>query len=790
MAYLFDGGFTGFLYSMKETGRKLKDGAKELVEDFVSGFNGNGWKLWKRNDSWRLEVDELLVRKSLTTFEMIISQITSIKGSQAITQGNGKIKSVTLVDSADIYKEIKIPTYATDFSVNWNTESLGASNPTISQNEYRIEINEPLDEYQKIFFYGTDVIDKFQFEVSNLNGSISLNYAVNGMEQMDLISTNGTYTFRGSDGTLPSDTKLGISFGKNTTCKIVQMPVVEEYGDSIIQSPCYRIELDNQQNTFTEYDLIRCQKGDKFYYVQIGSVFQYYVNIPVSEFETNDEGIVVNPPQEGDELVQFGNASHQDKYKNRHSAIYLHLDENEPAIDLMTDIYSKDWSVGNIIKTRIGGNLPGTDGDRGFYCVNGKILSVDENGDTVYIINPDGSASFARGKLSWSKDGSPVFSGDIKLVTSTNNVWEVDENGLNLIGDKKGKRIEINASTSDIKIFNRFNEISTILEGVPYYTLEELFETAHTNIELKNIPYIYRYSSSDVMPQIVEISNVFYTSNTTDIYYKYNIQINNELATNISSSVVIKLKTYSDEGLTNLTHELILIGFVYNRQGYETKIAYQEEKNLITKGYHIITVEFNSISNSMLSLAEFSIRLSLTGYISRYYSNGLALGTSIDNVSSCYNDAYNNMNALFTNEKYGLKITSERILSRNNGLWGMIPSIVCIGRVSGISSDYAYLSYRTFDNSTMPAIRRNGVGWVTITFPTSWNIYKFDFSNAYVMLTGIGTSWDDNNHTYTDSPIKATFRVWRNNPNGFDVLLSDDATNNDGDFIFEVKLLQ
>ena len=58
----------------------------------------------------------------------------------------------------------------------------------------------------------------------------------------------------------------------------------------------------------------------------------------------------------------------------------------------------------------MGGDLPGTNGAKGLYCVNGKLLFADEVGETVSVINPDGSASFARGKLSWTKDGSPKFS--------------------------------------------------------------------------------------------------------------------------------------------------------------------------------------------------------------------------------------------------------------------------------------------------------------------------------------------------------------------------------------------
>lgn len=223
MAILSNGKFSGFLCSIRDTGKKLKDGAAVMVEDFLSGFNGYGWKLWKKSNLWRLEIDELLVRKSFTTFEHIISQITSIRGGQTISQGHAKIKAVTIIE-ADVYRE-----------------------------------------------------------------------------------TDGEET--------------------------------------ITQEQCYRLEIDDESNSIVEYDFVQCLKGNRQYLVQVGSVFQYYINIPITEFDSDAEtGEVLNAPQAGDEIVQFGNASHQDKYKNRHSALYLHVDEDEPAIDLMTNMYSKDWS--------------------------------------------------------------------------------------------------------------------------------------------------------------------------------------------------------------------------------------------------------------------------------------------------------------------------------------------------------------------------------------------------------------------------------------------------------------
>ena len=79
-------------------------------ENFISGFTGEGMKLWKAiNGDWNLEIDNLTVRKAFYVFELILQKIRSINGALAITQGNGTIKSVseTTVDPAYYVCEIE-----------------------------------------------------------------------------------------------------------------------------------------------------------------------------------------------------------------------------------------------------------------------------------------------------------------------------------------------------------------------------------------------------------------------------------------------------------------------------------------------------------------------------------------------------------------------------------------------------------------------------------------------------------------------------------------------------------
>lgn len=664
MAILSNGKFSGFLCSIRDTGKKLKDGAAVMVEDFLSGFNGYGWKLWKKSNLWRLEIDELLVRKSFTTFEHIISQITSIRGGQTISQGHAKIKAVTIIE-ADVYRE--------------------------------------------------------------------------------------------NDGE-----------------------------ETITQEQCYRLEIDDESNSIVEYDFVQCLKGNRQYLVQVGSVFQYYINIPITEFDSDAEtGEVLNAPQAGDEIVQFGNASHQDKYKNRHSALYLHVDEDEPAIDLMTNMYSKDWS--NAIKVRIGGNLPGTDGDRGFYSVNGKIISVDENNDIVYEINPDGSGYFARGKFSWTKDGSPKFSGTILLQIDNNNVWEVTEAGENIIGNKDGKRIVISPVSQDIKVFDDSNNNVLSIEGSNRNDISDFFGGTPPTITIKNIPFSI---AATVTRAEMTVTEGFYTSTLMNlsVEFNYNYSQYSESSASGNISGTLYLDNFSDSSYSNYQNSSVIASFNVDVTGTGTFVV--RNTTTIEKGYHTLRfLILKDRSVTSFSISSLNVEFVIDSYLASLFANGIVLGSSTNNLFYAINKQPNpllNIKNLFfgvMNDFSGLKIDTSGSYSKIKGHWGLLPSLIAYGVVWGGNTP-TYKAIKTFDGSSFPAATRIGEGVYRINFPTSWRSLNISATNAYVMLTGIGFSIIDGG---SNSPIKATFKQWVTN--GFAVWLSDDATANDGDFAFELKWL-
>lgn len=664
MAILSNGKFSGFLCSIRDTGKKLKDGAAVMVEDFLSGFNGYGWKLWKKSNLWRLEIDELLVRKSFTTFEHIISQITSIRGGQTISQGRAKIKAVTTIE-ADVYRE--------------------------------------------------------------------------------------------NDGE-----------------------------ETITQEQCYRLEIDDESNSIVEYDFVQCLKGNRQYLVQVGSVFQYYINIPITEFDSDAEtGEGLNAPQAGDEIVQFGNASHQDKYKNRHSALYLHVDEDEPAIDLMTNMYSKDWS--NAIKVRIGGNLPGTDGDRGFYSVNGKIISVDENNDIVYEINPDGSGYFARGKFSWTKDGSPKFSGTILLQIDNNNVWEVTEAGENIIGNKDGKRIVISPVSQDIKVFDDSNNNVLSIEGSNRNDISDFFGGTPPTITIKNIPFSF---AATVTRAEMTVTEGFYTSTLMNlsVEFNYNYSQYSESSASGNISGTLYLDNFSDSSYSNYQNSSVIASFNVDVTGTGTFVV--RNTTTIEKGYHTLRfLILKDRSVTSFSISSLNVEFVIDSYLASLFANGIVLGSSTNNLFYAINKQPNpllNIKNLFfgvMNDFSGLKIDTSGSYSKIKGHWGLLPSLIAYGVVWGGNTP-TYKAIKTFDGSSFPAATRIGEGVYRINFPTSWRSLNISATNAYVMLTGIGFSIIDGGR---NAPIKATFKQWVTN--GFNVWLSDDATANDGDFAFELKWL-
>lgn len=780
MGYFFDGGFTGFLYSMKETGRKLANGAKELVEDFISGFNGHGWKLWKRNGSWRLEIDEIFVRKSLTAYEQIISQITSIKGSQGITQGHAKIKKVEIGES-DVYNEtVSLKSKENFLSSKWRSGVIGGINSTLEINQASFSVkNSNFTQY--LYVYANNSVESLEIEVSNFKGKeiIYSYFNEDGIRGVLTIKGNGIYLLPKSVGIPNMSTEnVGFLIYSGTSFHLKDINATIETREDISKKRCFILEIEDESNSIVEYDFIRCQRDSKFYHVQVGSVYQYYINIPITEFETDEYGEFINPPTPGDEIVQFGNASHNDKYKNRHSAIYLHLEENEPIIDLMADIYTKDWGEGDLIKVRLGGNIPYTDGDRGLYCVNGKLLFVDSYGDVISALNPDGSASFARGNISWTADGYPYFKGQI---TS---------------GDENGKHIEINPIEASINIYDESNIQVNTFEGNSYGNIDDLFDI--------NLPSITPITSTKLLENITSSTEVVenYEEITATeekyIYLDGSILIEHEGFTytsdiykgtdgkgSCSNSCKLVIRKYNIE-TGEILGEEVLKNNSTTDSGSTTSIILSFKTTIAEEGFYrlIYILESSVKSNdgtrntSNVTLSPKSFKLVRQQYISRFFANGLCLGISSENYFSLIkkNSSYwgDYMSLDYNTTNCGLRADTQRMYLKSNprGFKKPIfafPMKVAFKGVIHISpnGNISNGSDMSFDYSSISlswSYIENSYRLLELLYPTEWKQYNFSTSGTLIInIIEYGAQKPNDAYVYNLSDDRASIKIYTTN---------------------------
>ena len=93
------------VYTGNDTGKITKEGQLQYLSaiiqqflsspTFVSGFLGEGFKIWVENGNWHIECDNLTVRQTMNIFELLIQKIRSVNGALDVSQSNGKIKSVS-----------------------------------------------------------------------------------------------------------------------------------------------------------------------------------------------------------------------------------------------------------------------------------------------------------------------------------------------------------------------------------------------------------------------------------------------------------------------------------------------------------------------------------------------------------------------------------------------------------------------------------------------------------------------------------------------------------------------
>lgn len=126
-----------------------------------------------------------------------------------------------------------------------------------------------------------------------------------------------------------------------------------------------------------------------------------------------------------------------------------------------------------------------------------------------------------------------------------------------------------------------------------------------------------------------------------------------------------------------------------------------------------------------------------------------------------------------SNQFYGW-IVLNRINLMTNSRYGRKLNILAHGIVTGTSSG-ASISYKAFDGGTM-TVSRTGTGIYRVNFPSAWGLTSGQY---VVMLTGYGMVYES-----STSPNKAT--LGETGTSYFIAHCSDDATRNDGSFMFQI----
>ena len=242
--------------------------------------------------------------------------------------------------------------------------------------------------------------------------------------------------------------------------------------------------------------------------------------------------------------------------------------------------------------------------------------------------------------------------------------------------------------------------------------------------------------------------------------------------------------TMARSAMLGLPLSLAQVGKVLNLE--DQKMTYR----LVFKLY--ASVSANGVSSmAEVTIIDISVSFSKSGYISRFFANGMSLGTSTDNIFAVFNKRNallgNYIQAEMHNKDVGFRILAQKLLAKQNphGFsneipWGMVPRIVASGKAKCSSSFASFAQATIFDNSSL-SISRHSKGRFLITLPSEWSKYELDKS-GYVMVTGYG---------YVEGgsrPVSATVTDFI--ANSFFVVLSDGGApcDADGGFYFEIKV--
>lgn len=357
-AYLTEDVYTG-----GGTGTITKEGQLQYLsaiiyeflssETFVSGFLGEGFKIWQENGNWHIECDNLTVRQTMNIFELLIQKIRSVNGAIVVSQSNGKLSAVEEVGTQyRLTTGEEFPTFQEGDLVRCQTFAgyQGAG------------LTFDFTQFAKYDYSGgafdsslIDVTpDSISFNLNDTGNSGFAFYKFSESSPTPIEIPSFTLTL---DGGYPGMMAFAAGLDSNDS-PVEGVGVLLQNGDNVIPAIKSEQGIHNFAITITGDSghgngkvTVKQKKAAgstpnnslvKFYWVEVKAVDGVSFFVDKAEFN----GVV---PAVGDEVVQMGNT----KNPERQALIYITAQESgHPYIEILNGVKTKSLSGTN--RTRLG----------------------------------------------------------------------------------------------------------------------------------------------------------------------------------------------------------------------------------------------------------------------------------------------------------------------------------------------------------------------------------------------------------------------------------------------------
>lgn len=357
-AYLTEDVYTG-----GGTGTITKDGQLKYLSaiiqqflsspTFVSGFLGEGFKIWVENGNWHIECDNLTVRQTMNIFELLIQKIRSVNGALVVSQSNGKLSEVKEVgEQYKLTTGEEFPTFQEGDLVRCQTfAGYQGSGLTFDFTQFAK------------FDYSGSSFDSSLVDVTPDSISFNLNDTGNsGFTFCKMQPSSETPIEIPSfvlilEGAYPGMMAIAVGLDSNDS-PVESAGVLLKNGENVIPAITlsqgihnFAITVVGDSGHGTGKVTVKQKRAEgsapsnsfvKFYWVEVKSVDGTSFFVDKSEFN----GVV---PAVGDEVVQMGNT----KNPERQALIYITAQESgHPYIEILNGVKTKSLSGTN--RTRLG----------------------------------------------------------------------------------------------------------------------------------------------------------------------------------------------------------------------------------------------------------------------------------------------------------------------------------------------------------------------------------------------------------------------------------------------------